>query len=189
MQFKKLQTSLLLGIFINFIHLDYSLAKEEAPAPKESIELSGSQSQEWATIQGDLSNMRGKIIVEQRTLEEMLVAGKSGGGRLSTDQVRTIKEQHKKLTDMTNNYNELLSKFELRFPERGQQIGRRYFRIDNLSLEQIENRMTLEDRRNSLVKKIRTQYNKPESDDTSQRPFDPEKDKRPEVTDPIILVK
>ena len=185
MQFSTLKIILVLQLFCSSI---FAQSNKTEPT-KVDIDQSGSQSQEWATIQGNLSDMRGKIIVEQRLLEEKLSAGKAGGGRLSAEQVESIKTQHKKLSDMTNNYNELLNKFELRFPERGQQIGRKYFRIDNLTLEQIENRMTLEDRRNSLVKKIRTQYNKPESDDTSQRPFDPTRDKRPEVTDQIILVK
>lgn len=185
MPFKTISSILILQFFCSYVFAK----SEKTESTKVEADQSGSQSQEWATIQGNLSDMRGKIIVEQRVLEEKLAAGKAGGGRLSAEQVQSIKDQHKKLSEMTNNYNELLNKFELRFPERGQQMGRKYFRIDNLTLEQIENRMTLEDRRNSLIKKIRTQYNKPESDDTSQRPFDPNRDKRPEVTDQIILVK
>ncbi len=167
-----------------------AFGKEKAEtAPTEKVDVSGSQSLEWTTIQGDLSNRLGKILVEQRILEEMLTSSKAAGERIPPEKLKEIKEQHRKVESMTKDYNELLAKFELRFPERGQQMGRKYYRIDNLTLEQIENRMSLDERRNSLIKKIRTQYNKPENEDTTQKPFDPKRDQRPEVTDQIILVK
>ena len=108
---------------------------------------------------------------------------------MTAEQAKELKEAHKKLTQMTADYNELSTRFEMRFPEKGQTTGRKYFRIDNLTLEQMENRITLEGREKRLIKKIRTQYSKPENEDVTKKVYDPKKDKKPEVTDEIILVK
>lgn len=156
---------------------------------QEPQDVSGHQTQEWSQLQKELGEKKGKIDQQRKVVEEQLLKSKSETNPMTSEQATELKEDHKKLTTMTNDYNALMQRFEMRFPEKGLTQGRKYFRIDNLTLEQLESRMTVEGREKRLIKKIRTQYNKPESEDVTKRVFDPTKDKKPEVTDPIILVK
>lgn len=165
-------------------------AKDPEPeAPKEAEDVSGHQTQEWSLLQKELGEKKGKIEVQKKIVEELLVQSKSESVQMAPEQIKELKETHKKLSTMTDDYNQLLGKYEMRFPEKGLTQGRKYFRIDNLTLEQFENRMTLEAREKKLINKIRTQYNKPEEDKIKNQAFDPKKDKKPEVTEQIILVK
>lgn len=167
----------------------FAFAKEPEAPPQEPEDISGHQTQEWIVLQKDLGEKKAKIDVQKKIVEELLAKSKSETAPMSSEQAKELRETHKKLTEMTNDYNEMMTRFEMRFPEKGLTQGRKYFRIDNLTLEQMENRMTLETREKRLIKKIRTQYNKPEGDDINTKVFDPKKDKKPEVTDQIILVK
>ena len=158
-------------------------------APKEAEDVSGHQTQEWSLLQKELGERKGKIEVQKKIVEELLVQSKSESVQMTTEQIKELKETHKKLSTMTDDYNQLLAKYEMRFPEKGLTQGHKYFRIDNLTLEQFENRMTLEAREKKLINKIRTQYNKPEEDEIKKQAYDPKNDKKPEVTEQIILVK
>lgn len=176
-------------VVVAFIFSSSVVANEPVPAAKETEDISGHQTQEWALLQKELGEKKGKIDQQQKIVEELLLKSKSETNPMTPEQAKELKESHKKLMEMTADYNELSTRFEMRFPEKGQANGRKYFRIDNLTLEQMENRMTLEGREKRLLKKIRTQYNKPENEDVTTKAFDPKKDKKPEVTDEIILVK
>lgn len=158
-------------------------------APKEPEDISGHQTQEWSLMQKELGDKKGKIEVQKKFVEELLAKSKIENADMSPEQVKELKENHKKLTELTEDYNQQLNKYEMRFPEKGLTQGRKYFRIDNLTLEQFESRMTLEAREKKLIQKIRTQYSKPEEDEIQKQAYDPKKDKKPEVTDQIILVK
>lgn len=186
MQFKILLSVLLIASSVRAS----SGAGQEAPeAQKESEDISGHQTQEWSVLQKEMAEKKAKIDQQQKLVEELLVKSKSETSPMTAEQAKELRAAHKKLTEMTADYNELHSRFEMRFPEKGQTTGRKYYRIDNLTLEQMENRMTIEGREKRLIKKIRNQYGKPESEDVTKKAFDPKKDKKPEVTDEIILVK
>lgn len=174
---------------VAIVAFSISVAAKEPEVQTEPEDVSGHQTQEWIQLQKDLGEKKGKIDQQRKTVEELLLKSKSEINPMTPEQATELKDNHKKLTKMTNEYNELMQRFEMRFPEKGLTQGRKYFRIDNLTLEQLESRMTVEGREKRLIKKIRTQYNKPESEDVTNRVFDPKKDKKPEVTDQIILVK
>lgn len=178
-------------ISISFILISCKVFANEPAheAPKEPEDVSGHQTQEWSLMQKELGEKKGKIEVQKKTVEELLIKSKSETVDMSPEQIKELNESHKKLSEMTEAYNEQLSKYEMRFPEKGLTQGRKYFRIDNLTIEQFESRMTLEAREKKLIKKIRTQYSKPEEGDIQKPSFDVKKDKKPEVTDQIILVK
>lgn len=169
--------------------LSISVSAKEPEVQKEPDDVSGRQTQDWMQLQKDLGEMKGKIDQQRKVVEVLLLQSKSETSPITPEQATELKDKHKKLTEMTNNYNQMMQRFEMRFPEKGLTEGRKYFRIDNLTLEQLESRMTVEGREKRLIKKIRTQYNKPESEDVTKRVFDPKKDKKPEVTEQIILVK
>jgi hypothetical protein len=167
-----------------------AFSNSSAPAEvKEPEDVSGHQTQEWSLLQKELGEKKGKIEVQKKIVEELLAKSRSDSVPMSSEQIKELKETHKKLSEMTDAYNQQLTKYELRFPEKGLTQGRKYFRIDNLTLEQLENRMTLEAREKKLINKIRTQYNKPEEDKLKNQPTGNKIEKKPEVTEQIILVK
>ena len=185
MQFSKK----LISISLVFIFCKGFANEPAHEAPQGQGDISGHQTQEWSLLQKELGEKKGKIEVQKKLVEELLAKSKSETVDMSPEQIKELKESHKKLSEMTEDYNQLLSKYEMRFPEKGLTQGRKYFRIDNLTLEQFESRMTLEAREKKLIKKIRTQYSKPDAEEIQKPSFDIKKDKKPEVTDQIILVK
>lgn len=127
-----------------------------APAAAE-VNYSGSQSEEWLKVQGQLTTLKGKVET-QKTLVESLILQKSHGGHSTPEDEATLEKEHAAYIVMIDDYNKLSTNFQNRFPEKGAALGRIYKRIDPENIESIETQMTAEGRMKRLNSKIKKQY-------------------------------
>jgi hypothetical protein len=167
-------------------------------------EFSGSQTQKWSEVQGELGKLKTKVDAQNVVVNELLKSKKNHEAKMSVDDIEKLKKEHAKLKSLTTDYNEMLSDFQFRFPEKGLESGRKYIRLENQTLEQMEKSPTLEGRLKKLQKKIKKQYQAEDSavDDPKKLPtykskkipvgskgLDSVKPLDSDVTDQINLVK
>jgi predicted GIY-YIG superfamily endonuclease len=189
--------------FIAICTLANEGAEPEAGTTMPDKEFSGSQTQKWSEVQAELSQLKSKIDAQTKTVEELLLAQKHNEGKVSSVDILKLKKEHEKLHGLTTDYNEMLADFQFRFPEKGLESGRKYIRLENQTLEQIENAPTFEARLKKLNRKIKHQFQVVESDEkTKKKPtyktekipagskgLDSKNSNEPAVTDQINLVK
>jgi len=201
----KLKLLFLLGIFIfnAASSQENSNLKSETIAPPPPKEFSGQQSQKWSEVQNTLGQMKTKVDAQLIIVTELLRTKKNNDGKISNEEVSELKKQHEKLKNLTKDYNEVLSDFQFRFPEKGLDSGRKYIRIDNKSIEAIQSDSTFEGRLKKLHQKINRQYQVDDPNESSKKKLiqkiekksieskklNPEKLDEPQVTDQINLVK
>lgn len=180
---------------------------EEVPAEgvsAESAGYSGQQDDAWMKLQADVVSIKTKLDAQQAIVTELLLSKKNNKGRIGKDQVDQLNSNHQKLQEMIKNYNQKLNAFEIKYPEKGQALGRQYSRKKEQSLEQMENSLTLDGRIRKINKKIKAQFGIEEnselpekkvpqtSADKKTKPVDkisqPIKPKD-DITEKIIIVK
>lgn len=160
--------SKIISISIIIFSLNLFAAEHEAEKPAEghgaagapaAVEknYSGSQSDEWLKVQGQLTTLKGKVET-QKTLVESLIAQKAHGGHSTPEDEATLKKEHAAWIIMIDDYNKLSTNFQNRFPEKGAALGRIYKRIDPENIETLESQMTAEGRMKRLNTKIKKQY-------------------------------
>ena len=193
--------------------ISFQLEANETPQKKDvqgEESYSGNQTEEWMTVQNNLGQLKAKVDAQKALVESMLKERREKSpDRISPEEVTKLKTEHVKLREMNKEYNALLTDFQFHFPEKGLETKRKYIRIENQSLEQIEDNLTTEGRIKKLNKKIQSQYPSKEVDsamDTSKikkyktpvgskspdsKSSDEanKKDASPDVTEKIILVK
>ena len=193
----------LLIFFIAICNLANEGAEPEAGTTMPDKEFSGSQTQKWSEVQAELSQLKSKIDAQTKTVEELLLAQKHNEGKVSSVDILKLKKEHEKLKSLTADYNEMLADFQFRFPEKGLESGRKYIRIENQSIEQMENNTTFEGRLKKLHRKIKHQYQVDDPEDNAKKKptykpqklpvgskgLDSIKSGEPQVTDQINLVK
>ena len=99
-------------------------------APNEK-EFSGSQNEKWSEVQLQLGALKSKVDAQNAVLSELLKSKKDRYGKVSQNEIDELKKEHEKLNKITTDYNQLLSEFQFRFPEKGLETGRKYIRIEN----------------------------------------------------------
>ncbi len=187
--------------FICLITVQASVAEENNQAPPivetslESVEFSGNQDENWVKMQADVVLVKTRLDAQRAVVTELLVSKKNNKGRIAKDQVDQLNLNHQKLQELSKEYNQKFNEFEIKYPEKGQSFGRQYNRKTELSLDQMENSLTLEGRIRKMSKKIKAQYGTEAQPATSaQKPKAVEKLTQPvkskdDITEKIILVK
>lgn len=170
------------------------------PAEKE---FSGSQNEKWTEVQSQLGALKTKVDAQTVVVTDLLKSKKDNEGKVSQAEIELLNKEHEKLKNLTTDYNQLLSEFQFRFPEKGLETGRKYIRIENQTLEQLEKFPTFEGRLKKLNKKIKHQYQTEDTEDNlkkkptfkavktpiGSKSLDQKKSNEIEVTDQINLVK
>ncbi len=184
-----------------------SPAAEGAKIPEK--EFSGHQNEKWSEVQAELSKLKIKVDVQTKAVEEILLEQKHIEGKVPSEDIEKLKKEHEKLKSLTKDYNEMLSDFQFRFPEKGLESGRKYIRVENQTIEQIESSPSFEARLKKLNQKIKHQYlsednadsenseksekkkpaHKTEKIPVGSKGLDTKKTNEPAVTDQINLVK
>ncbi len=197
--------SLVLLIFLYFS----AEASEHGAAPTEGLPpvekaFSGQQNEKWAEVQNSLLQLKTKVDAQAIVVTELLKSKKSSDSKISPAEIDTLKKEHEKLKSLTADYNQMLAVFQFRFPEKGLESGRKYIRLENQTLEQMENAPTFEGRLKKLNRKIKKQYLIEGSEDehalkkptfkptklpVGSKGLDSQKSSEPQVTDQINLVK
>lgn len=195
-------------IFIIFWAINLS-AEEHGSAPAGNAEavdkqFSGRQDENWTDIQSKLGVLKSKVEAQKSVVEEILKNKKNSEAKISKKEIDQLKIEHEKLKSITNDYNKMLANFQFRFPEKGLESGRKYIRIENQSLEEMETPTTFEGRLKKLNRKIKKQYQVEEQAPTiihkkptvppvktpvGSKSLDSKKTNEADVTDPIDLVK
>lgn len=178
-----------------------------APASEVSTtkqgEFSGHQNEKWADIQKSLLELKVKVDSQKVVVADLLRAKKDNDGKISQAEIATLKSEHERLQKLTKDYNEILADFQFRFPEKGLESGRKYIRLENQTLEDMENSPTLQGRLKKLSRKIKKQFqveeNVPDNskveksthktEKTAEKQMQKKQSSDPQVTDQIILVK
>lgn len=127
-------------------------------APQESAEYSGQQDDHWMKLQADVVSSKTKLDAQQAIVTGLLVSKKNNKGRIGKDQVDQLNSNHQKLQELVKDYNQKLHDFEIKYPEKGQTLGRQYSRKKEQSLDQMENSLTLDGRIRKINKKIKAQF-------------------------------
>ncbi|MBC7459024.1 MAG: hypothetical protein H7235_12135 [Bdellovibrionaceae bacterium] len=133
-------------------------AAPEAGATLESAEYSGQQDDDWMKLQDDVVSTKTKLDAQQAIVTELLVSKKNNKGRIGKDQVDQLNSNYQKLQEIIKDYNQKLNAFEIKYPEKGQALGRQYNRKKEQSIEQMESSLTLDGRIRKINKKIKAQF-------------------------------
>lgn len=178
--------------------------KKGVPAPPQ--EYSGAQSDEWSKAQKDVQTAQIRYENDKRMLEELRQAAESQEN-LSKDSLAKINEATAAVKASQQNYIRLMSLYNLRFPEKGLDVGRKYKRLgaerSGIEEETVEEKpQGVEAKLRRLNKNIEHQYlnssdsntedknkkkkSQPMAEPTKQSSDEPVKDN---VTEKIILGK
>lgn len=109
-------------------------ATAQKPATPEKVDskdagYSGVQSDEWAKAQKDVQTAKIKYENDKKAVDDLKHAAEMQEN-LSKESLAKIKEATKTMKASEANYLRLLNQYEMRFPEKGLDVGRKYERPD-----------------------------------------------------------
>lgn len=172
---------------------------DKAKTPAKDMAYSGAQSEEWSKIQKDVQTAKIKFENDKKALEDLKHSAEMQEN-LSKDSLVKINEAKKTMKASQANYLRFLNQYNLRFPEKGLDVGRKYERTDSErdGIETVEEKpQGVEAKLRRLNRNIKHQYlnaedpkkkpkKKQSSDETSETlPQTPAAD----VTDEITIEK
>jgi hypothetical protein len=127
--------------------------------PKQAV-YSGAQTDEWSKAQKDLQTAKIKYENDVKTLEELKHSAEMQEN-LSKDSLAKINEATKTVKTSEANYLRFLNQYNLRFPEKGLNVGRKYERSgpEREGLESVEEKpQGVEAKLRKLNRNIKRQY-------------------------------
>lgn len=104
-------------------------AKEGDKAAPEEKKFSGAQNEEWAKAQKDVQTAKIKYENDKKLLEDLKRAVESQES-LTKESLAKINEATKTMKASEANYQRFVNQYNLRFPEKGLDVGRKYKRSD-----------------------------------------------------------
>lgn len=203
---KKILSGLIVSATLTMAHAQHEAAPPAeavhggAPAATAEPNYSGRQDNAWVELQKELGVLKAKLDAEQGIVSELLEGKKNNKGALSQDQVNQLSSHDKKLQELTKEYTQKLNQFELKYPEKGQELGRQYTRKKGNQPQMSEKPTTLESRVQKINKKIKEHYKESAESGTVDQILrkikakkngnsESEKVKPIDVTDKITVVK
>lgn len=103
-------------------------AAEAGKEPKKAV-YSGAQNDEWAKAQKDVQIAKVKYENDKKAVEDLKHAAEMQEN-LSKESLGKINEATKTMKASEANYLRLLNQYDMRFPEKGLDVGRKYERPD-----------------------------------------------------------
>lgn len=97
--------------------------------PKQAVEYSGAQNEEWSKAQKDVQAAKIKFENDKKALVELMQAAETQEN-LSKEMLAKINESKKTVKASEANYLRFLNLYNSRFPEKGLDVGRKYERQD-----------------------------------------------------------
>lgn len=149
-------------------------AAEHGAAKKEEKDFSGAQSDEWQQVLKDYTTAKIKYEIELKNLEHLQKEASENEGNLTSKGLEEIQKATKAVKDAEENYKRFQNQYNMRFPEKGIEKGRKYKRneSDEGGLGVDEKPQSLDAKVKKLNSKISTQYklkNKNSKIDESQK--------------------
>ena len=133
---------------------------EAAKAPVADKVYSGAQTEEWSKAQKDVQTAKIKFENDKKLLEELKRAAESQEN-LSKESLAKINEATKTMKASEANYQRFVNQYNLRFPEKGLDVGRKYKRSDSErdGIETVEEKpQGVEGKLRRLNRNIKHQY-------------------------------
>lgn len=152
----------------------------KAPAPEKAY--SGVQSDEWAKAQKDVQTAKIKFENDKKALEELKKSAELQEN-LSKESLAKINEAKKTVKTSEANYQRFLNQYNLRFPEKGLDVGRKYERSDSErdGIETVEEKpQGVEAKLRRLNRNIKHQYLGNSEAETNSK--DPKKNRKKKQT-------
>lgn len=103
---------------------------EAGKGEPKAVVYSGAQNEEWAKAQKDLQTAKIKFENDKKIVEDLKHAAETQDN-LSKESLAKINEAKKTMKTSEANYLRLLNQYDLRFPEKGLGVGRKYQRTDS----------------------------------------------------------
>lgn len=128
--------------------------------PKKEATYSGAQNDEWSKAQKDLQTAKVKYENDKKALDELKNTAELQEN-LSKESLAKINEATKIMKTSEANYLRLLNQYNLRFPEKGLDVGRKYDRSDaeRDGIETVEEKpQGVEAKLRKLNRNIKRQY-------------------------------
>ncbi len=183
-------------IFVILAVFQFGRAQSE-PATTDSPVFSGHQDNSWEDLQKEIGILKAKVDAEQAIVSELLENKKTNETKITQDQVNQLNQHDKKLQELTKEYVQKLNQFQLRYPEKGQAVGRQYTRKNSLKSDAPGKPTTIENRVQKINKKIKDQYRKSGDAETveqivrkiKEKKKQSDKTKPIDVTDKMTVVK
>ena len=154
-----------LFLFLNVICVESQAvgakSKETTEVVKEKeVIYSGRQNEEWVQVQAQITILKGRLENQRKTVEALIEKKTESSGAQQQALIEELKKAHIQWSNSIQQYNELSTTFQNKYPEKGGSVGRIYKRMEPSNIESLEQKMTLEGRLQKLNKKIKKQYSK-----------------------------
>lgn len=167
--------------------------------PAKDVAFSGAQNEEWSKIQKDVQTAKIKFENDKKALEDLKSTAELQEN-LSKESLAKINEATKTVKASEANYLRFLNQYNLRFPEKGLDVGRKYERADSErdGIETVEEKpQGVEAKLRRLNRNIKRQYlnaedpkKKPKKKQTSGETSETLPQTQPtDVTDQITIEK
>jgi hypothetical protein len=163
---------------------------EGAAAPKERRTSEAS----YAEVQAKVSGLGAKIRSAEEEIAKLIAEKQHTTNPERTSQiVSEMVKLHREMQTNARVYDQQRSLLKYRYPEKG--VGgekREYERIEVKTLDEMEDSLSLSSSVNKTLKKVRTQYEKPDMPVKSEKKTSKktkEKNEEPALTAPVILKK
>lgn len=162
----------------------------EKAAPKERRTSEAT----YAEVQAKVSGLEAKIRSAEDEIAKLIAEKQHTTNKERTSQIVTeMVKLHREMQTNVREYDQQRSLLKYRYPEKG--VGgeaREYERIEVKSLDEMEDSLSLSSSVNKTLKKVRTQYEKPDAPVKSEKKSSKksqEKTEEPALTAPVILKK
>lgn len=163
---------------------------EEKAAPKERRTSEAT----YAEVQAKVSGLEAKIRSAEDEIAKLIAEKQHTTNKERTSQiVSEMVKLHREMQTNVREYDQQRSLLKYRYPEKG--VGgekREYERIEVKSLDEMEDSLSLSSSVNKTLKKVRTQYEKPDTTVKSEKKATKkslEKTEEPALTAPVIIKK
>jgi hypothetical protein len=163
---------------------------EAATAPKERRTSEAS----YAEVQARVSGLEAKIRSGEEEIAKLITEKQHATSPERTSQiVSEMVKLHREMQINARDYDQQRSLLKYRYPEKGTGGEKReYERIEVKSLDEMEDSLSLSSSVNKTLKKVRTQYVKPDMPVKSEKKTSKkskDKTEEPSLTAPVILKK
>lgn len=170
---------------------------EAAKAPEQKKEVKSSE-ETFAVVQARVQGLEAKIRSAEGEIEKLIVEKQHTKDTQKVNEIiRQMITIHRELEHHLKEYDQQRALLKYRYPEKGQAEMREYERIELKSIEEMEGQMSLTSSVKRTLKKVRSQYETPGTEDGKAPHGDEAAAKRNKkdpsspssLTEPVILKK
>ena len=142
--------------------LPFSATRALAGEEKEEKKAAGGEKSqpEWVEVEMKINAITSKMQLKKENLAKLVEEKHAlpANSPKIKETVDAMVQTHKELESLTAEYNQQVTLYKYRFPERGAKEHRNYERTQLKPLDQMEKELSIDDRLHRNMKTIRSQY-------------------------------